>query len=109
MIPGNDLVADPGLVAMAPGSGVIQMHPVSVCHQVSTMGQRPPADEFLIPHPGLWVDGLADGAEQAEATEVVALGVFLAPLHEGADGERSTEVRGRLPMRSTTSGGNETR
>ena len=26
---------------MAPGSGVIRMPPVSVCHQVSTMGQRP--------------------------------------------------------------------
>ena len=27
--------------AMAPGSGVIMMPPVSVCHQVSTIGQRP--------------------------------------------------------------------
>src|SRR6185369_12681735 len=38
MIPGNGRVAEPGLVAMAPGSGVIMMAPVSVCHQVSTMG-----------------------------------------------------------------------
>src|SRR5574341_1212119 len=36
--PGNGLVADPGLVVMAPGSGVIRMPPVSVCHQVSTIG-----------------------------------------------------------------------
>ncbi len=35
-------MAEPGLVARAPGSGVIRMHPVSVCHQVSTMGQRSP-------------------------------------------------------------------
>ena len=28
--------------AMAPGSGVIMIAPVSVCHQVSTIGQRPP-------------------------------------------------------------------
>jgi hypothetical protein len=34
-------VAEPGLSAVAPGSGVIKMPPVSVCHQVSTMGQRP--------------------------------------------------------------------
>jgi hypothetical protein len=26
---------------MAPGSGEIRMPPVSVCHQVSTIGQRP--------------------------------------------------------------------
>ena len=35
-------MAAPGLVAVMPGSGVIMMPPVSVCHQVSTMGQRPP-------------------------------------------------------------------
>ena len=40
--PGNGKVADPGLVAMAPGRGVIMIIPVSVCHQVSTTGQRPP-------------------------------------------------------------------
>ena len=34
-------VAEPGLSAVAPGSGVIRMPPVSVCHQVSTIGQRP--------------------------------------------------------------------
>ena len=38
--PGNGKVADPGLVAMAPGSGVIMIIPVSVCHQVSTTGQQ---------------------------------------------------------------------
>ena len=30
-----------GLESVAPGSGVIRMPPVSVCHQVSTIGQRP--------------------------------------------------------------------
>src|SRR5262249_273326 len=29
-----------GLVATAPGSGLIRIPPVSVCHQVSTIGQR---------------------------------------------------------------------
>src|SRR5215472_17218493 len=38
--PGNGRVAEPGLVAIAPGIGVSMMCPVSVCHQVSTIGQR---------------------------------------------------------------------
>src|SRR6185295_1596304 len=38
--PGNGRVAEPGFVAMAPGSGVIIIIPVSVCHHVSTIGQR---------------------------------------------------------------------
>src|SRR5215213_2699920 len=40
-MPGKGRVAEPGLVAMAPGSGAIMIIPVSVCHHVSTMGQRP--------------------------------------------------------------------
>src|ERR1051325_10282279 len=39
-MPGKGLVAEPGLVAIAPGKGVIMICPVSVCHQVSTIGQR---------------------------------------------------------------------
>src|SRR5436190_9866881 len=41
-MPGNGWVADPGLVVVMPGSGVIMMWPVSVCHHVSTIGQRSP-------------------------------------------------------------------
>src|ERR1035437_3636052 len=41
-MPKNGNVAEPGLVGVAPGSGVIRMPPVSVCHHVSTMGQRLP-------------------------------------------------------------------
>src|SRR5438477_84128 len=40
--PKNGSVALPGFVGIAPGNGVIMIAPVSVCHQVSTMGQRPP-------------------------------------------------------------------
>src|SRR5437899_13042218 len=40
--PGKGLVADPGFVSVIPGSGVIMIWPVSVCHQVSTIGQRSP-------------------------------------------------------------------
>ena len=35
-------MAEPGLAVVIPGSGVIRMPPVSVCHQVSTIGQRSP-------------------------------------------------------------------
>src|SRR6185503_18042166 len=38
-IPGNGSVAEPGFVAVMPGKGVIMIIPVSVCHQVSTIGQ----------------------------------------------------------------------
>ena len=41
-IPGNGLVALPGLSVVMPGSGVIMIAPVSVCHHVSTTGQRSP-------------------------------------------------------------------
>ena len=40
LMPGNGRVADPGLVLVRPGSGVIMIAPVSVCHHVSTTGQR---------------------------------------------------------------------
>ncbi len=38
--PKNGRVAEPGFKGVAPGSGVIRMPPVSVCHQVSTIGTR---------------------------------------------------------------------
>ena len=38
--PGSGLVALPGLVSVMPGSGEMTMAPVSVCHHVSTIGQR---------------------------------------------------------------------
>ena len=41
-MPGIGLVAEPGLVAVIPGSGAIMIEPVSVCHQVSMTGALPP-------------------------------------------------------------------
>ena len=38
---GKGRVAEPGLSCVTPGTGEIMMAPVSVCHQVSTIGQRP--------------------------------------------------------------------
>src|ERR1700678_2710750 len=40
-MPRKGRVAEPGLVGIAPGNGASMIAPVSVCHQVSTMGQRP--------------------------------------------------------------------
>ena len=40
--PKNGRAQLPGFVGVIPGSGVIMIAPVSVCHQVSTIGQRPP-------------------------------------------------------------------
>src|SRR3954468_4852314 len=39
-IPGSGFVAEPGFVGVAPGIGEIIVQPVSVCHQVSMIGQR---------------------------------------------------------------------
>ncbi len=40
-MPKKGRVAEPALSSVAPGSGVIRMPPVSVCHQVSTIGTLP--------------------------------------------------------------------
>src|SRR6478735_11263554 len=37
-MPGSGTWAEPGFVAVTPGSGAIIWAPVSVCHQVSTIG-----------------------------------------------------------------------
>ena len=34
-------MAEPGFIEWIPGIGVIMIEPVSVCHQVSAIGQRP--------------------------------------------------------------------
>src|SRR3954468_7322106 len=41
-MPGSGVIAEPGLVAVTPGSGLTMIAPVSVCHQVSTIGVRSP-------------------------------------------------------------------
>ncbi len=42
LTPGRGRIAEPGLHAVTPGSGLIMMPPVSVCHHVSTIGHRAP-------------------------------------------------------------------
>ena len=44
------------------------------------------ADHLVVPHPGLGIDPLADGAQQPQAREIATLDVLHAPLHERADG-----------------------
>jgi hypothetical protein len=41
-MPGKGCWAEPGTRLVTPGSGVSMCAPVSVCHQVSMIGQRPP-------------------------------------------------------------------
>src|SRR5690349_7484924 len=54
-MPGSGRVAEPGLVEVTPGSGLIMIAPVSVCHQVSTIGQllRPMCSRYHIHASGL--------------------------------------------------------
>src|SRR6516164_10316334 len=46
------------------------------------------ADDAVVPHPGLWIDRLADGAQQSERREAVPARPLLAPLDERADCRR---------------------
>ena len=51
-------------------------------------GAAAAADDVVVPLPGFGVDGLADGAEQAQATQVVPFHPIVAIAHEAADGGR---------------------
>jgi hypothetical protein len=85
-------VAEPGFRSVAPGSGEIMMPPVSVCHQVSTIGQRPSPTTRWYQLPGLGVDRLADGAEQRSDLREVLLHRLVALAHQRADrGRRGVE------------------
>ena len=91
-MPGKGMVAEPGLVVTTPGSGVIMMPPVSVCHQVSTMGQRPPpmCSWYQIQASGLIGSPTVPSSRRVERS--CRVGMLGAPLHEGADrGRRGVE------------------
>ena len=80
--------------------------PVSVCHHVSTIGQRLAADVLVVPDPRLGVDRLADRAEQPQRREVVLAARAPAPT-SCASGSPSARCRGssrRSARRSPTSG-----
>ena len=76
--PGKGLVADPGFVVVSPGSGVIRIIPVSVCHQVSTTGVLPPptCSRYHIHASGL-IGSPTDPSSRSD--EVVLPGVLRPP------------------------------
>ena len=93
-MPGNGNVALPGFVVVTPGSGVIRIIPVSVCHHVSTTGRAIAADVLAVPHPGLGVDRLPDRTEDPQRRQVVLRRELRALLHERADrGRRAVQDR----------------
>ncbi len=61
------------------------IEPVSVCHQVSTIGHAVAADDLAVPHVRLGVDRLTDRPEQPQRGHVELVGDVAAPLHEGPD------------------------
>src|SRR6185312_15156018 len=65
LTPKNGSVAEPGLVAIAPGSGEIMMPPVSVPPGVDDRAAFV-ADHAVIPLPRFRIDRFADRAEQAQ-------------------------------------------
>ena len=85
--PGSGRVAEPGFSATAPGVGEIKIPPVSVCHQVSTMGQRPsPTTRWYQSH----ASGLIGSPTEPKQAQGRAGSGFphgrLALAHQGADG-----------------------
>ena len=70
-IPGKGLVQEPGLVGVTLGMGVIMVAPVSVCHQVSTIGQRPPPMTRWYHIQASGLIGSPTAAEQPQLAQVV--------------------------------------
>ena len=88
--PGSGSVAEPGFVGVAPGSGAIIIAPVSVCHQVSTIGQRflPMASKYHFHAAGLI------GSPTVPSTRRLERSCLLEPVgspgHERAHGRRAS-------------------
>ena len=84
--------AEPGFIACAPGKVVIMMPPVSVCHQVSTIGQRssPTTRQYQSQASGLIGSPTVPSRRIERA--VVLLHRRLALAHQRADrGRRGVE------------------
>ena len=80
-------MAEPGLVVVTPGSGVIMLPPVSVCHQVSTIGHdsSPMCSWYHIHASGLIGSPTVPSTRRVEITTSRPL---RTPLHEGSNGGR---------------------
>src|SRR6202050_5913005 len=84
--PGSGRVAEPGLVAVRPGSGEIMMQPVSVCHQVSTIGQRSaPMTVWYHSHALGLIGSPTDPSSRSEGRACFA-GYSAAPFMQGGEG-----------------------
>ncbi len=79
-------VAEPGLSAVAPGRGVIRWPPVSVCHQVSTMGQRSSPTTRWYHSQASGLMGSPTEPRMRSDLREVCLHRLLAGAHQGADG-----------------------
>ena len=88
LTPKKGRVAEPGFSGVAPGSGVIRMPPVSVCHQVSTIGQRPSPTTRWYHSQASGLIGSPTRAEQAQRLAAGPLHRLLALAHERADRRR---------------------
>ena len=105
-MPNSGRVAEPGFSRVQPGSGVIITPaglglPPGVDDRTTGF-----ADHVVVPLPCLRVDGLAHGAEDADAPAAGALHEVVSLAHERADrGRRSVEdVPRRTCRRSARSG-----
>ena len=88
LTPKNGKVAEPGFSFVAPGKGVIMMPPVSVCHQVSTMGQRPPPTTRWYHSQASGLIGSPTVPRRRSERREVFFHRILAGAHQGADGGR---------------------
>ncbi len=87
-IPKNGRVAEPGFSAVTPGSGVIRMPPVSVCHQVSTIGQRrSPTTRWYHSQASGLIGSPTEPSRRSEARLVFLHRRFARP-HQRANGGR---------------------
>ena len=83
--PRTGRVQEPGTVGVAAGCGEIMWPPVSVCHQVSTMGHFVPPiiSWYHIQASGLMGSPTVPSTLRLERS--CFRGMFVAPFHEGAD------------------------
>ena len=85
LTPKKGRVAEPGLVAMAPGSGVIMMPPVSVCHQVSTIGNIPSPTTLWYHSQASGLIGSPTEPSTRRLARLVAFDRPVAVAHQGAE------------------------
>ena len=79
---GQGSVACAGFAGVTPAMLEIMTPPVSVCHQVSTIGHFSFPHVLVVPVPGFFVDRFANRTEYAQAVEVLTLQRPGVRIHE---------------------------